>query len=79
MQDQDFKKMAYEPITEAWKIIHMTQHLGPDDTEKWEEFVKAHDDFCEKYDYGSNKSYGYYLGMAIMAVVDEIAKENLRE
>jgi hypothetical protein len=77
MTDQELKERAYNPILEAWKIIKLTQNLTQDDTEKWREFVQAHDDFCKKHDYSVKGSYGYYLGMAIMAIVDDIAKENM--
>ena len=76
MTDQEIKDMAYTPILEAWKVIHMTQHLKPDDDEKWREYREAHTEFCKKYDGGKETTYGYYLGMAIMAIVDDIAKEN---
>ena len=79
MTDQEIRKVAYEPILESWKIIKMTQNLKSDDTEQWHKFVQAHENFCKKYDYGVKGSYGYYLGMAIMAVVDDIAKENMNE
>ena len=76
MTDKEIKELAYVPILEAWKIIHMTQHLKPDDDKKWKEFVDAHTDFCNKYDHATKGSYGYYLGMAIMAAADDIAKAN---
>lgn len=76
MTDERIKEIAYKPILEAWKVIHMTQDLKPDDDEKWHEYVEAHTEFCNNHDFGKENTYGYYLGMAIMAIVDEIAKEN---
>lgn len=76
MTDEKIKEIAYQPILDAWKVIHMTQHLKPDDDEGWKNYVEAHNEFCKKHDHDRESSYGYYLGMAIMAIVDEIAKEN---
>lgn len=76
MTNEEIKRLAYEPIAEAWKIIRLTQNLKPDDDMGWAEFRDKHTEFCKKYDHDVKGSYGYYLGMAIMAVVDDIAKEN---
>ena len=79
MTDQEIKEIAFTPMNEAWKVIRLTQNLKPDDDKKWKEYRDAHDAFCKKYDYNVHGSYGYYLGMAIMAIVDDIAKENAAE
>lgn len=79
MTDAEIKEIAFTPMNDAWKVIRMTQNLKPDDDKKWREFREAHTDFCKKYDHNVQGSYGYYLGMAIMAVVDDIAKENATE
>lgn len=73
MTDEEIKKIAYEPLGEAWKVIHMTQHLKPNDDTGWKEYEKAYDEFCKKY---GSEGYGYHLGMAILSAVDEIAKGN---
>ena len=72
MTDEQIKKVAYEPIAEAWKVIRLTQNLEQEDMEGWRKYEKAQDAFCKKYP----GKYGHYLGMAIMAVVDDIAKQN---
>lgn len=72
MTDKEIKDLAYAPILEAWQVIHMTQNLAQDDDKGWKEYEKAHDAFCRKYE----NDYGHYLGMAIMAVVDDISKLN---
>lgn len=75
MTDDQIKKVGYEPIAQAWKIIRMTQNLTQNDEKGWADYVKAHDDFCKKYE----GQYGHYLAMAIMAVVDDIKDYNLKE
>lgn len=72
MTDDQIKKVAYEPIAEAWKVIRLTQNLAQEDMEGWRKYEKAQHDFCKKHP----GEYGHYLGMAIMAVVDDISKLN---
>ena len=78
MTDEKIKALAYTPLLDAWKVIHMTQHLKQNDAEEWNAYKEAHDNFCKKY--GDEKyTFAWYLGMAIMAVVDDIAKLNREE
>jgi trehalose-6-phosphate synthase len=76
MTNERIKQIAYEPILDAWKVIHMTQNLTQNDEDGWRAYVDAHTAFCRKYNPNAGHGYGYYLAMAIMAIVDEIAKEN---
>lgn len=73
MTDEKIKKLAYEPFTEAWRIVHLTQNLKSDDTDGWKAYVEAVDVYHEKY---NDLPHGSHLEQAIMAVVDVIAKEN---
>ena len=75
MTDERLKEIAYDPLSEAWQIVLMTQYLTQNDEKKWVDYAEAHDAYCKKYAEKKN-SYGYYLAMAVMAIVDEIAKEN---
>lgn len=76
MTDEEIKKIAYEPITDAWKVIHLAQHLMPNDDKGWTEYINAFDEFCKKYGYSKGDNYGHYLGLAIMAAAEKIAREN---
>lgn len=73
MTNERIKKLAYTPLTEAWKVIHQTQNLRADDTEGWETYIKAVDDYHNKY---SDTPYGSALERAVIEIVDVIAKEN---
>lgn len=76
MTDERIKEIAYKPITEAWKIIHLTQNLKADDTEGWNKYIQQVNKFHEKY---SNTAYGSSLETAIYEIVGVISKENIRE
>ncbi len=73
MTDERIKELAFTPFTEAWRVIHIVQNLGPDDTEGWEVYIKALDEYHAKY---SSEPYGSALESAIIEIVDIIAKEN---
>lgn len=74
MTDEQLLKLVHAPMTDAYRIIRMTQHLTQDDDKGWKAYRDALDKFCSMYS-GEN-NYGHHLAMAIMAVVDDISKLN---
>ena len=81
MKDERLKELAYIPILEAWKVIHMVQNLDPaGDDEGWRRYCEEHEKFCRIYNpEGKTNTYGYHLGMAIIEIVDTIKDENRHE
>ena len=59
MEDKIFKEVVYGPYLDAWKIIKIIQFAGQSekDKETWNMFMKAIDDYAEKYK-GNNIAQG---------------------
>lgn len=59
MEDKIFKEVVYGPYLDAWKIIKIVQFAGQSekDEETWNMFIKAIDDYTEKYK-GNNIAQG---------------------